>query len=257
MEKNKKAYYEIKACLTGKLDIKQALKVHYKYSRNNANKQKMALKPVLRKRLLPVYLTELLEYYRPADIKEEINKVAKQAAKTPKKAAVIPMSVSQKLKKEFPKLDFNSLPENLQLLVIKRYAAWESSKKNYALQQEAKKDAERFINAKATVEDIMENWKIWEELEHYHMYGKPLGKHDSFSADEFKAKITELEKLPAMELAKELAKIRRNKRNAINRLLGQEKKKKKLTEKQRILLKTRIYEFDYVSVKLDEPKWTK
>jgi len=258
MEKNEKAYYEIKACLSCRLDIKQALKIHYKYSKNSENKKRLARNPVLRKKLLPIYLQELLELYRPLNIKEETKtEHPKQPVKTQKKVTKIAMSVAQKLKKDFPKLDFDKLPENMQLLVIKRYAAWESSKKNYALQQSAKTDEERFKYGKATVENIMENWKIWEELNNYHMYGKPLGKHASFSANEFENKIAELEKLPTLELAKELAKIRRNKRNAINRLLGKEKKNKKLTEKQRTLLKTLIFEFDYVSTKLNEPLWNR
>ncbi len=270
MEKEK-VYLEIKACLTGKFDIKLAMRIHTKYSKNYANKKRLATKPVSRKALLPTYLKELLNFYKPLNIEEPrplnnstepnknpsnpIDESENIAPSEQTKRVPIKKSIDQRLKEEFPKLKFKELPDNLKLLVLKRYDAWEESKKYHELQHIAETDKERFEAAKNTVLSIQENWQIWEELDYYHKYRKPLGKHSSFKKKTFEEEIKELEKKPVHEYTKEFGLIRQRARNNINRLLNIKKKKKKLTEPQRKLLKSWIHKFNVVSEKLELPLW--
>ncbi len=253
MKPNEKAYHEIKACLTGKFDINTAMRLHTKYSKNFKNKKILALYPVKRRTLLKPFLRELFNAFKPAEVKEEIPEQPEPPTEPLRVTA--PKSISEKLKKDFPKLEFEELPDNFKLLVIKRYSAWEESKRHHKAQHEATTDAERFEHAKDTFLNAKENWDIWEELEHYHMYGKPIGKHSSFKISEFQKEIEEVEKLPVAKMVKELTRIRKNKRTAINRILNIQNKKKKITEQQQEVLDISINEFNIVSVKLDEPEW--
>jgi hypothetical protein len=145
------------------------------------------------------------------------------------------------------------LPDVLKLLVFKRYDAWADSTKYHNLQHDAKTDEERFLAAKNTVEAIQENWKIWDELNHWHKYKKVLGKHPKFKENEFLDYIAELERKPQAECIKELFIIRRRARNNINTLL---RKGEDITPENERLVEIWIEKHNIVSEKLNEPKWT-
>jgi len=246
MEQKEKIFNEILAWFESTQDIKEGMKLHTRYSKNYSNKRKLALDPANRKKFLIMYMKELLDIYKPVDVilpdKEKQEQPGKKVYKE---------SIGQRLSKEFPKLVFNDLPDTLKLLVIKRYSAWEESKKWHTLQHEAEADDERFVAAKNTVEAVMENWQIWEELEHYQKYNKILGNHPKFKEDEFLSMIKELEKKAVNEYVKEFASIRRRARNNIHNML----RKGKLNEKQEQILNLWIYKHDIVSTKLGEPSW--
>jgi len=250
---SEKIYDELSQCLSGEFNMKLAMRLHAKYSKSHANKMKVAKRVAERKKLLKRFLGELLALYQPAG-EPKIKQVEPEKETLKVK---LQKPVAEKLKSEFPKLNFADLPDNLKILVINRYSAWESSKQKHSEQHSATNDEDRFIAARDTVENIIENWKIWEELEHYQKYGKPLGQHSSFIINDFEAEITAVEKLSVTECIKALILIRNRARNNINRLLKIKKDGQQLSEEQNDLLKTWIFKFDYVSVKLNEPKWEK
>jgi len=246
METNN-TYKEIKSWFESNRDLKLGMKLHAKYSKNTKNIKKLAVTKINRKQLLETYLQEILNNCKPSSEKKFTqNKDEKSTQR------VVKQTFQQRLEEEFPKLKFSDLPDKLKLLVFKRFEAWEKSKELHNAQQEAETNEERFEAAKQTVQSIMENWTIWEELDNYQKFGEILGKHPDFEKNEFEEWIAEMEKKSALEYTKEFNKVRKNARNNINRLL-KKSEEKPLTEKQQEIIDMWIYKHDLVSQKLLEP----
>jgi len=243
-----KAYEEIKEWFDSDRDIKKAQKLHAKYSKNYANRKRLAKNVTLRKKLLPTYLMELLNKFKPID-----------AEKLYLKKAIVPSSptrkedVTMKLQNEFPKLIFKDLPNNLKLLVFKRYDAWEESKVQHVLLHSAETIEDRHTAVRSCVLAIKENWSIWDELNEFHKTGKVLGLHSSMKENDFDVHIKQLEELSPEEYTKQFMKIRKNMRNNINAMIKKYEGKVPGTSLE--TLDFNIYKFNVVSKKLKEPEW--
>jgi len=244
------AYSEILNWFNGDRNLNAGMKLHTRYSKNHANKMRLAKGIGNRKRLLETYLQEILNSHKPKS--EPIFENKKNQSETTE--TKFKKTFQQRLEQEFPKLKFSDLPDKLKLLVFKRFDAWEKSKQYHAEQHQAETNEERFEAAAKTVRAIMENWGIWEELDHFHTNGKILGKHPDFEKNEFDEWIIEMERKPVLEYTKEFQKVRKNARNNISRML-QIAKKQELTDKQQQIIDTWIYKHDIVSVKINEPVW--
>ena len=243
-----KAYEELKAWFDSNRDMKEAQKLHAKYSKNYANKMRLAKNIPLRKKLLPTYLMELLNKFKPADSEKlYLKKAVAPSAPTRKE------DITLKLAKEFPKLVFKDLPDNLKLLVFKRYDAWEQSKKQHVLLHTSETDDDRFTAVRSCVLAIKENWTIWDELNEYHKTGKVLGLHSSMKENNFDIQIKKLEELSPEEYTKQFMTIRKNMRNNINALV--KKYNGEVPETSLETLNFNIYKFNVVSKKLKEPEW--
>ncbi len=242
MTSENKLYQEITNWLNNPIDINEGMRLHTLCSKNIKNKRVLAFQAQKRKFLLPLFLREIVKNFVPVKKKEAENNT------------VNPQSIVEtKLRKEFPKIVFKDLPEALKKLVFVRYDAWAETVKQHALQHMAVTDQERFVAAKATVTNIIENWQIWDELNNWHKYNKVLGKHPALKENEFLTQLSELEAKGKDIATKEYMMIRRRARNNIHILL----RMKKLTEKQEKLLTTWIEKHDIVSQRLNEPLWEK
>jgi hypothetical protein len=192
---------------------------------------------------LPIYLREILNSLNIQLPKKETPKVIAQTEST--------RIIEHRLKSEFPKIEFKSLPDNLKKLVYVRYDCWTKSIKNHALQHNCDNDIDRFHAAKSCVLSIIENWQIWSELNHYQKHNELLGAYPSSKENEFQEKIKSLELLSSEVRTKELMVIRRRARNNIHTLV----RKEKLNARQNAILEDWIEKHDFVSEKLGEPKW--
>jgi len=253
MEKNN-IYEEIKNWFENSKDIKAGMRLHAKYQKNKSKILKIASDISNRKRFLEIYLKEILNQNKPIGVPviknfETIDKIHNVETKQ-----VFKKSFQERLQEEFPKLIFGQLPDELKLLVYKRYDAWEKSKQFHAKQQNAQSEEERFEAVKNTVNNIKINWAIWEELDYYQKYGKMLGKHPDFKKNEFEEKIKELEKLPPIEFALEMNRLRKNIRNRINDFI-RISKTNTLTVEQEQLMNEKIKNHDYISLKIGKEKW--
>jgi hypothetical protein len=96
------------------------------------------------------------------------------------------------LKKEFPNINYETLPDPLKVLVVDRIALFNKAK--YAREQmfAADNDDDRGKWSRIQAESMIANKLIWKELHHYNQSGKILGEHPNFT------KMKELEKLQAM-----------------------------------------------------------
>jgi len=260
MEKNKlidkqtQTYNEIKDWFDSKRDVKLGMKIHAKYQKNKSKVLDIATNIVNRNNILQKYLLELLNEFKPIDEPKFIPNKKNSVNQNSNNQKVYKESLTDRLKKEFPKLVFNDLPKNLQLLVIERYTAWQKSVDYHAKQHDAQTDEERFEAVKNTISNIKNNWTIWEELEHYQKYNKPIGKHKSFEKNEFEEWVKEQEKKSAAEAALIFSKFRKNCRNNIFKLI-KKAEIEPLTENQKEIFNLWIEKHDIVSVKINEKSW--
>ncbi|MCD6566518.1 MAG: hypothetical protein J7K53_11325 [Bacteroidales bacterium] len=249
MKNSEKIYEEILSWFNSGQKIPLGLKIHAKYSKNYSNIKLLAFKPINRKKLLPIFLKELLDAHKPANVTVFITKEAK-----PDKKLVYKQSIQERLQKEFPKIIFKKLPESLKLLVFERYDAWEQSKIQYQAQHNAETDNERFIAAKLTEKAMQLNWQIWDELNYWHKHKTILGKHHKFKEDKFQTWLKEQERKSPEEYTKEFAKLRAKARNNLHDY-NRKAEKQPLTDKQQAKYDLWIYKHDLISIKLKEPAW--
>ena len=162
--------------------------------------------------------------------------------------APVKKPIAELLKEEFAKLSFNDLPDNLKLLVIRRYECKRLAVIAHDDAQNAETDDQRFDAIKSCVLLMRENWQIWAELDHYHKTNTILGQHESFKLNAFETKIQTIEReCSALEAAKQLLGMMRTARNRIYALRkdpGQEKLIQKWIERYNLLAK-----------KLNEKTW--
>jgi hypothetical protein len=95
---------------------------------------------------------------------------------------VVPPAVFQysSVRKEFPRIDFETIPDQLKVLVVDRIAL--NAKANDARKKkfEATTDEERLKWNLLEIESRIENRLIWKELNHFQETGKVLGEHLHF-----------------------------------------------------------------------------
>ncbi len=240
---------EISDYLSNPANLKRGLVIHNLYSKNFAHKRILATQPHNRKKLLNRYLRQILKTYTSV-------KIPKNQQKTivPKKKKDTSKILSH-LKKDFPKLDFSKLPNSLKSLVFIRYDAWKNSVKYHALLHDADTDEERFFYVNNTVEAIKSNWSIWEEINHYSIKNKVLGVHKYFKQNEYVIEINHFEKtLSVKDFALQLAIFHRRAAQQINRLYRIQKDNK-LSDIQKKNIALWLFKYDFVSSKLNLPKW--
>ena len=238
-------YNEITNWLNSDRNIIAGMRLHTLYSKNARNKMYLATHVALQKKMLPVYLTELANFCKPAEIVIEEKK-----AEEAKKPSKLTQDTAAKLKKEFPKIEFSELPDELKELTFKRYHLWERSKYFHSMQHKALTDENRFFAAKSCIEAVKENWRIWDELNEWHKFKRILGNHEIFQVKAFERWIAETEK-QADKGTKEFMIMRRRARNNLSTLLRKTERTKEQEEK----VQEWIYKHDLVSDKINEPKW--
>jgi hypothetical protein len=106
------------------------------------------------------------------------------------------------LRKEFPKLDFKNLPDDLKILVIDSRATWHQAQEAREKKFAAESDEERLKWNIIEIENRMENRLIWEELNHYQLTGKILGKHPRFERMKALEKLQQLTRAELMNKKK-------------------------------------------------------
>jgi len=107
------------------------------------------------------------------------------------------------LRKEFPKLDFANLPDDLKILVIDSRTSYHKAQDARDKKFVAETDEERLKWNITEIEARMENTLCWKELNHFQLTGKILGKHPRF------ARMKELQKLQSLN-REELFKKKKN-----------------------------------------------
>jgi hypothetical protein len=96
------------------------------------------------------------------------------------------------LKKEFPKINYETLPDPLKVLVVDRIALFNKAKHAREQMFAADSDDERGKWSRIQSESMIANKLIWKELHHYNQTGNILGEHPNF------ARMKELEKFQSM-----------------------------------------------------------
>ena len=135
-------------------------------------------------------------------VTEEIPTPVLPAAPIPPVVNIIPENVlkSIRLRDEFPFLNSKDCPDLLKVLVADMLSAYD----NYKLAHEAlftsENEEQMLINAKATVDNYLENRLIWDELNHYKQHHEILAKHPIF---EEKQEILKICDMNGQQLAKE------------------------------------------------------
>lgn len=102
-----------------------------------------------------------------------------------------------KLRDEYPFLRDTACPAELKILAADKLTAWE----NYTTAHTALFDCmaleECYTTARTVLDNILENRRIFEELDYYRKHGTPLGQHPIF---ERLRKIRAFKKLPVPDL---------------------------------------------------------
>lgn len=108
------------------------------------------------------------------------------------------------LRKEFPKIDFGDLPDELKSLVVDRIHLFHKAKEHQAKRDDATSDDVRHKHNSTVVESMLENQMIWDELKYWEENRQILGKHPKFERSKDLEKLRE--KTPG-ELHKMLSNI--------------------------------------------------
>ncbi len=114
------------------------------------------------------------------------------------------------LRKEFPKINYETLPDPLKVLVVDRIALFNKAKHARDQMFSADNNEDRGKWSRIQAESIIANKLIWKELNHFNETGKILGEHPNFS------RMKELEKLQAMS-REQLFKKKKNFPSAISK----------------------------------------
>lgn len=96
------------------------------------------------------------------------------------------------LRKEFPKINYETLPDPLKVLVVDRIALFNKAKHAREQMFAADNDDDRGKWSRIQAESMIANKLIWKELHHYNETRKILGEHPNF------ARMKEMEKIQAM-----------------------------------------------------------
>lgn len=96
------------------------------------------------------------------------------------------------LRKEFPKLKFEDLPDDLKVLVIDARISYGKAQKAREEKFNANTDEERLEHNLTEIENRLENKLIWKELNHFQETGMVLGEHPRFAQKKEIAKLQEL-----------------------------------------------------------------
>jgi len=136
---------------------------------------------------------------KPEEKNEEIPVIHEPEAKEPEPGKVpVPFVETTEgyLKKEFPNINYETLPDPLKVLVVDRIALFNKAKHAREQMFASENDDERGKWSRIQAESLIANKLIWKELHHYNEKGKILGEHPNF------ARMKELEKFQAMSREK-------------------------------------------------------
>ena len=122
----------------------------------------------------------------------------------------IPETTQGYLRKEFPQIKFDTLPDELKVLIVDRIALFHKAKDAREKKFEATTDEDRLKWNSIEIESRIENQQIWDELNHYQQTGGILGKHPRFE------RMKAIEKLQALS-REQLFKRKQNFPSAISK----------------------------------------
>jgi len=151
---------------------------------------------------------------------------------------------NQSLRKEFPKLVFEELPDSLKILVVNKGILFNKAKEAREKLEQATTDQERLKWNKILTDSMLENQQIWDELNYFQSHKKVLGKHPSFS------QAKELEKLKAMT-TKQLIQKQRNIPTYIskaNKAIKENPKDEKILKAKRAI----IQKYEWMNTEIDK-----
>ena len=120
-----------------------------------------------------------------------------QIPEVPAAIVAIPFSVKGYLRKEFPRIDYATLPDELKILLVDRISLYNRAKEAREKKFAATTDEERLHWNSLEIRARIENKLIWDELNHFNEHGVVLGKHPRFKLD---ATLEQLRKLSREEL---------------------------------------------------------
>jgi len=229
---------DITKWLASDRNIKKGMELFLRVSQDTQKRKILINQPINRKRLLPIFFKALLPQENTVN-------------NSPPIPAEKPKSTSQIFSKEFKNVDFAELPDTLQLLVIRRIKLHKQAQTSYQAQHNATNKESRLAAAQATIEAIKENWAIWDELNHFALNKKVLGKHSSFNISSFNAFVLDCNKLSLQERNKEFLKYRNRCASNIRYFA----RKKKLSEKQLEIKNLWIYKHNEISNLINESLW--
>lgn len=129
-------------------------------------------------------------------------KPADQTEEKPQTRVPIPESTEGFLRKEFPKIQFGSLPNELKILVVDRIALYHAANAAREAKFEAISDEERLKLNTEEIQSRIKNDEIWAELNHYQETGEILGKHPLFERYRFAEKLKGLTKESLIKMKK-------------------------------------------------------
>jgi hypothetical protein len=107
---------------------------------------------------------------------------------------------SIRLREEFPFLGSKDCPDLLKVLVADMLTAYDNYKAAHEALFTCENEEQMLENAKATVDNYLENRLIWDELNHYKAHHEVLAKHPIF---EEKQEILKIEDMNGQQLSKE------------------------------------------------------
>lgn len=123
---------------------------------------------------------------------EEIQPASEQPTEPEKVLVPVVETTEGYLRKEFPNINYETLPDQLKILVVDRIALFNKAQHARRQMFEADNDDQRGKWARIQAESHIANRAIWEELNYYNESGKILGEHPAF------ARMKEMERLQAM-----------------------------------------------------------
>ena len=150
-------------------------------------------------------IRNILMYELSKILREEYGEVAIEKPKAEKVIAPVLVSVKENnpsgwLKKEFPTLDFLTLPDTLKILVVDRIALYNNAvKAREAMNDKTLSESQLFELNQINIECRLKNKQIWDELNHYATHKQILGVNPVFKRD---TELKRLQKLTRDELFK-------------------------------------------------------
>jgi hypothetical protein len=160
---------------------------------------------------------------------EEIKDVVPDPALVEEKKKVVTgMKAVLKLREEFPFLNEANCPEEFKILVADKYSSFIRFKEGHEDLFKAENEDDLLTADIKTVENVLENQSIWDELDHYNKTGEILGKHAIFTREDLRAKYMAMA-IPDLILARENCKKRIS---ALNTEIAKNAKPEKLHDKQ-------------------------
>lgn len=185
--------HEIIIYLESNRTFEAGVKLYNRFGKNNQLKRKFNMQGETDKNLelLHYQLFKLSGITEPEfkmllskEIKGFIPKPAELVETEPAETESVKIAEAtrNRIRSEFPFLSDKNCPDDLKILVADMITAYESYIAAHTELFDVKDEKEAFEAADKVIENYLDNRAIWDELNHYKVNGKILGKHKHFEA---------------------------------------------------------------------------